>query len=436
MREARLCPACGYGHFGPDAEAERCVSCHTLLERGLHLKSLYRVDNVSTRRVTRITSDEEERQRQGYETQTTLQFAEKNGALQVIRGVVRGSGEDLLDLQYGPAATVWRINLGWRRRKEKKIFGFNIDVVTGRWTKDAQAPEASADDDEGEGKVVPQRIVPFVEDRRNVLVISPKKRLQLVEMATLQYALKRGIEREFQLEEAELMAEPLPDTERRNAILFYESAEGGAGVLTQLAIDPTSLRRVAARALEMCHCQKDGARWQPDHLVDIDEGCEAGCYRCLLSYYNQPDHLNVDRRSETVLALLCRLTEAELTTGSGGRSPKEHCDELYRLSGSSLERAWLETVKRHGHRLPDRAQHLIPEHATRPDFEYVASQTLIYVDGPHHQHDQQKRLDATISERLEDAGYTVIRFVSDRRAWPAIFARYPDVFGKAMETVG
>lgn len=436
VREARLCPACGYGHFGPEAEAERCISCETLLEGGLHLKTLYRVDNVSTRRVTRITSDEEERQRQGYETQTTLQFAEKNGALQVIRGVLRASGEDLLDLQYGPAATVWRINLGWRRRKEKKIFGFNIDVVTGRWTKDAQAPETSADDDQSEGKIVPQRIVPFVEDRRNVLVISPKERLQPSEMATLQNALKRGIEREFQLEEAELMAEPLPDAERRNAILFYEAAEGGAGVLTRLAVDPNALRRVAARALEMCHYEKEGPHWQADHLIDTDAECEAGCYRCLLSYYNQPDHLSIDRRSETVRALLCRLTEAALTTGSEGRSPDEHLDELSRLSGSSLEHAWLHTVKQQGYRLPDRAQRLIQEHATRPDFEYVNSQTLIYVDGPHHQNDEQKRLDLTIAERLEDAGYTVIRFASDQRTWPAIFARFPDVFGKAAETVG
>ena len=31
----------------------------------------------------------------------------------------------LLELQYGAAATVWRMNLGWRRRKDKSILGFN-----------------------------------------------------------------------------------------------------------------------------------------------------------------------------------------------------------------------------------------------------------------------------------------------------------------------
>jgi len=34
---------------------------------------------VSTRRADRITSDEEDRQRQGYEVITTLRFAEQNG---------------------------------------------------------------------------------------------------------------------------------------------------------------------------------------------------------------------------------------------------------------------------------------------------------------------------------------------------------------------
>jgi hypothetical protein len=33
-----------------------------------------------------------------------------------------------------------------------------------------------------------------------------------------------------------------------------------------------------------------------DTLADTDDACVAGCYRCVLSYYNQPDHEIIDRR--------------------------------------------------------------------------------------------------------------------------------------------
>ena len=48
-------------------------------------------------------------------------------------------------------------------------------------------------------------------------------------MVSFQFAIKRGIEQEFQLEDSELAAEPLPDRNNRTTILFYESSEGGAG---------------------------------------------------------------------------------------------------------------------------------------------------------------------------------------------------------------
>ncbi|MEK0082974.1 DEAD/DEAH box helicase [Benzoatithermus flavus] len=426
----RMCPSCGYGHFRAEADAERCTACGTPLEGGLLLKELYRIDNVATRRVMRITSDEEERQRQGYETLTTLQFATKNGTLQVVRTDFADAEGPLLELQYGPAATVWRVNLGWRRRKEGSNQGFKIDVITGRWLKDTQAPSGAGDDGDGPGKAIPQWITPFVEDRRNVLLAFPKASLTKEQMATLQHALKRGIEREFQIEESELIAEPLPKTERRNAILFYEAAEGGAGVLTRLALDHAALRRVAARALEVCHFERSGESWHPDTLRDTDRKCEAGCYRCLLSYYNQTEHELINRRDAAVLRLLCRLTQAEGRAGTEGRSPDEHLAELMRLCGSSLERAWLQAVRDLSLRLPDRAQRLLPEHGTRPDFEYAAAQAVVYVDGPHHAHDAQKRLDAAITERLEDAGLTVIRFGPDQGTWRAVFESYPDIFGK------
>jgi len=429
-RSARLCPACGYGHFGSHKDDERCHACGAPLEGGLTLASLYRVENVSAQRATRITSDEEERLRQGYEMQTTLQYAVEDGRQQVVKTTFTVGDQPLLEIHYAPAATVWRINLGWRRRREKTIYGYNIDVTTGFWTKDAQAPQ---DEDEQAEKAVSQvqRIIPYVEDRRNVLIVHPAAPLDETDMATLQYALKRGIEAVFQLEESELMAEPLPTRETRNAILFYESAEGGAGVLTRLANDTDAMRQVAETALEIAHYRSHDGQWDVEDLEDTDpDGCEKGCYRCLLSYYNQPDHALIDRKSRPVLDMLCRLTRAEARRGTLGRGADEQFEELLRLCSSSLERAWLEAVRDRGYRLPDRAQFTLEAFHTRPDFGYSDSQALIYVDGPHHETDRQRTIDAELTRRLEDAGFLVIRFPAAQSDWPEIFARHPDIFGK------
>lgn len=429
VRAARICPMCGYGHFGTQLDDERCNSCDARIDGGTLLPNLYRVENVSTRRANRITSDEEERMRLGYETQTTIQYAQENGALQVIKTVFSESGKDILRLYYGPAATVWRINLGWRRRKNKSIYGFNINPNTGVWSKDIQAPDDVDDATTDENADAVQRIIPYVEDRRNVLVIFPEDQLDEVAITTLQYVIKRGIEGTFQLEESELMAEPLPSKDVRNAILFYESAEGGAGVLTRLANDLNALKRVVTKGLEMCHYASTTGRWNPDSIENTHTDCEAGCYRCLLSYYNQPEHDNIDRRRPDVIELLCKLTRAEGRKGTEGRSAENHYDELLRLSGSSLEKAWLKHLHTNGYNLPDRAQILLEQFNTRPDFAYSKSQTVVYIDGPHHEQEPHKNLDATITANLNDAGITVIRFPKEQETWESIISKYPDLFG-------
>ena len=430
VRAARLCPACGYGHFGDQRDQPLCLACGAGLDGGLSLSNLYRVENVSTRRANRITSDEEERVRLGYELLTTLQYAEESGTLQVVKTRFQLDGETLALVHYGPAATLWRMNLGWRRRKEKSIHGFNLDPNTGLWSKDAQAPEE--EDAEETGNQV-QRIVPFVEDRRNILVFHPGQALEAGAMVSLQYLLKRGIEAEFQLEEAELAAEPLPSRDRRNAILFYESAEGGAGVLTRLANDPGALGRVVDRALRVAHYQPQSATWAIDQLQDTDTQCEAGCYRCLLSYSNQIDHQAIQRKDPVVLDLLCRLTRAQTERGTGGRHADEQYAELERLCGSGLERAWLALIRRRGHRLPDKAQFSLPDYGVRPDFGYQGdSPALIFIDGPHHESDHQHPRDAQTDQTLSDAGFEVIRFPKEASDWPPILARYPDVFGPGV----
>ena len=447
VQAARICSACGYGHFGEQKDSARCANCDALLTGGRSVSNLYRIEQVATRRTMRITSDEEERQRQGYEMITTLRFAAENGK-PCFEGVeLKEQGEQLLKLKYGPAATIWRINLGWRRRDQKSIYGFSVDANTGEWTKDPQAPTDAEDDGVQDGKTI-ERITPFVEDTRNVLVVQPQADLPTAAIISLQYALKRGIEQEFQLEEDELAAEPLPDQNNRAAILFYEAAEGGAGVLTRLTNDPDALARVARQALHICHfTSKSGAYTDSSDLEDQDSDCEAGCYRCLLSYYNQPDHANIDRRDEDMINLLCRLTRGEHETSASVSEAADSFDELMNASTSSLEQAWLNYLKTNGYHLPDRAQPYLEKFSTRPDFAYADQQTLIYIDGPHHggkhqttQHLEEPSVgeagqqyytsrDAEITQRLEDAGFTVVRFPANQALWSRIANEYAWVFG-------
>jgi very-short-patch-repair endonuclease len=347
-------------------------------------------------------------------------------------------GDDpLAEMEYAQQAHIWRINLGWKRRKNKEIDGFMIDPLNGTWLKDDE--QGGNEDNEADEPVNQrQRISPFVTDRRNVLVIRPRLAMSPTTAATLQYAIKRGIELNFQLEESELMAEPLPNMQERNALLFYEAAEGGAGVLTRLATEPSAWRQVAETALELMHWQRPDAN-TPWHELpqsqwqDTNASCEAGCYRCILSYFNQPDHENIDRRDREALQWLAQLTEMTLETGSGGNRPADQAAQLKRASGSSLEQAWLDALQHYSLRQPDAAQPYLKEFNVRPDFAYRDSRALIFVDGPHHDHEDRRMIDQQQTRDLEDAGFLVLRFPKETNSWPALFARHPDVFGTMTE---
>ena len=86
--------------------------------------------------------------------------------------------------------------------------------------------------------------------------------------------------------------------------------------MSRLAEEKSALRTVARMALEIMHYDpgsiEDAAVKGPSALVSIvDARCVAGCYRCLLSYFNQPDHELIDRRQELALQFLLRLAFAD-----------------------------------------------------------------------------------------------------------------------------
>jgi hypothetical protein len=70
--------------------------------------------------------------------------------------------------------------------------------------------------------------VPIVRDRKNALLIRFREPEAYAPetTATVQHALLRGIEVVFQLEEGEILGEPLPARDNRRSILAYEATEG------------------------------------------------------------------------------------------------------------------------------------------------------------------------------------------------------------------
>jgi very-short-patch-repair endonuclease len=245
-------------------------------------------------------------------------------------------------------------------------------------------------------------------------------------MASLQAALKTAIGVVYQLEDSELASEPLPSDVERRLVLLYESTEGGAGVLRQLLEDPTALARVAAKALDICH-------FNPSTGEDLDsapgakERCEAACYDCLMSYTNQRDHEFLDRF--TIRETLLALSGATVSASNAPKTREAQLAELMALCDSELEREWLRFVDEGGFRLPTHAQRLIAECHTRPDFFYADYVTAVFIDGPHHEYQQEKQLDATKTAALEDAGYGVVRFGKDAATWFSVIEKHPDVFG-------
>jgi uncharacterized protein YihD (DUF1040 family) len=313
-----ICNNCGACH---DAEVNLCHACHEPMTSQGIVKATLRIDNVEAVPAERITANDEERVRQGFDIQTVFTWPSRKGKIQVLKAQAHCDKKLILDLQYANSAEIIRINKGLKRRVEQTVLGFNINPSTGYWTRS---------DDENDieyGKILPDatksvRIVPIVRDRKNALLLRFSSALAYTPkvIATVQHALLRGIEVVFQLEEGEICGEPLPNRNDRRCILYYEATEGGAGALSRLLEEPSILNKVACEALSLMHFNgvNEAINIGDARLLVSrqDASCVRGCYHCLLSYFNQTDHELIDREDLKVKKLLIDLARCKVTLAS------------------------------------------------------------------------------------------------------------------------
>jgi superfamily II DNA/RNA helicase len=422
---ARRCQACGYLH----AEAvgiDTCENegCGQLL--GKTTRDLLRLTTVRTQRRDRISSDEEERRRSGFELQTAYRFAQHGAKPGRIDATVASDDQaGILTLAYGDSATIRKTNVGRRRRVNPEVQGYLIDVTTGRWLKENEKDEAPEEDGLEASSAVrrKQRVIPYVEDRRNILITRLSVPASTEAAVSAAIALERGIEAAFQLEDSELSSENLPDQDGRGRALFIESAEGGAGVLRRLVDDPEALRKAARTALEIMHFDPDTGQ---DLSVDEPdrERCVRACYDCLLSYSNQTLHEQISRH--LVRDLMLKLASAQVKKAP---VPNQERDQPERVrlplpaqpdSGSPEEKftTWL---RDNGYRAPDGFGEEVA--GVCPDLIYRQGHrgaAVFFDDTSRDAH-----------EDLRDAAWTVIliRPDADAQAWQQVVERYPSVFG-------
>ncbi|BAU65862.1 DEAD/DEAH box helicase domain-containing protein [Stanieria sp. NIES-3757] len=237
----------------------------------------------------------------------------------------------------------------------------------------------------------------MVKDTSNILVIEP---LSLPEtntdafIITLQYTLERAIQALYKLENDELASERVG---KGKYLLFWEAAEGGAGVLSQILEDFTSFQKIAQEALDICH------------FLEPKDSCAQACYQCLLSYRNQFDHPHLNRY--LISEFLKQLEHSQVALEQDTRSRLEHYQTLLEQTdpNSQFERVVLKAIYEQGIKLPDSAQELIPEANCKPDFIYKKAKIAIFCDGSVHDSPEQQQRDRVQRENLESVtGYMAV----------------------------
>jgi hypothetical protein len=430
IRKAKFCTMCGYLH--ENVGADLCDHCKVNLnaETSDFVPSLFEMTTVKGKRVERITCDEEERTREGYELSLQYRFAPGSDGQPIVdraRTTLPG-GEELCELAVAPQADLWRVNRKWRRSDSR---GFTLETTTGYW---AQKPGEEGPKDIESNQTI-SGVQPFVHDTRNLLLLktnpAPYKDRGEDFLASMSYALQRGMQVLFQVEEQEIAVTRIGQKDERR-ILYWEAAEGGNGIWSRLLNEPKVLSQVAREALRICHFDPETGKdlAQPDT-------CSRACYRCLLSYSNQTDHPRLDRM--LIRDFLLKLLQAITSELAKGRSYEDQFRWLMekRDPKSSLEAQFLRQLYESRRRLPDRAQYR-PEDGIycETDFFYERdglNGIAVFIDGPSHDDPVQKQKDVLERAKLDDLGYRVLAVRYDRSIEEQI-AENPDIFGLGAKT--
>jgi len=346
----------------------------------------------------KISCIEEERSRSGYEIASYFNFP--HGIEHAESVVLKKGGEKLLQLYFSKTANLIKLN---KKARRSQHVGFKIDQRNGAWVQERNQNYNQALIDNT------KEIMLYTKDTADVLYIQPLGNIGTTpdQVVSLSYALKRGIEKLFLVEESEMAVSVMGDKEKPN-ILIHEASEGSLGILSQLIADPVKMKEWFKTSYEILH-------FDPETRKETEQGSELphATYQDLLSYYNQLYHQQLNRHIIKEVLEYLMDCDIEMVQGSGNDREEQY---RYLLNAydknSSTELKLIKHLYENGYALPDRAQVNLDSYYINADFAYKNSAgfTLIFCDGAVHDLEKVKKRDQMIDQLLKEGAYDVIRW--------------------------
>jgi very-short-patch-repair endonuclease len=305
------------------------------------------------------------------------------------------------------------LNKKWKRGTDD---GFDIGAKSGFFKTKKQKENPKPDDPIS-------NVMLYTYDTSDILYIQPIKSLGLTEegVITMQYALEKAIEQFYNIEPVEIDARLMGSGENKN-IMLYESAEGSIGVLKDIARNPAKLRVLFLKAYEICGY--DFASKADKYPLRPKAG-----YDDLLSYYNQMDHIKIDRHS--IIKALELLIASNPDDTVGGSYEEKYESLLKGLHHRSPgEKELLDYLYVNGYRLPDFTNYNMEKYYVQPDFVYEKDKAILFVDGGIHKNAIVKATDERNRKTLELAGFDLLIWDNTSESVESFVSRRQDIFRK------
>lgn len=415
-----ICPICGVAYMDDDATFSGgiCSNCGADITNTIPYENAIKMPDQRAESRYGITSDEEERQRLGYDITTHYMVSGHLKQYNVVK-----DGKKVMTMRYDHRGRILEVNTGPISAPEEEVdtTGFTLCTACSRWilskngVKDHLEEKglkqcwrgATAED-------IIENIVLFTDSTHDVLTIDcePPEYLKIPNYeafyTTLSQAIMGGLQISMNVDEDELNSFLMPNPRNTDkfVIVIYEVDEGGAGILKSLE-ETAVFHEVIKKAREILH------------EFDQEGGCDKACYECLCNYYNQRIHDKLDRK--LVLPILETLTSAKVESSFVDIvSEESKFDRLIESCGSNYEKDVLRAIKKLGLPLPTHSQRIISEDGVliaKPDFEYSDSgrSLLVFVDGPDHDKESIKHDDEVKRSQLDLLGHQcfIIRYDED-----------------------